>query len=158
LAEHMHGIPQPLRPSAQLIETLARAVHVAHAGGVIHRDLKPANILLDGRPPNDSAGLSATANRKLAAPKITDFGLAKCAGGDRAGSDWGVPTVTGEILGTPNYMPPNRRWPRASRLARPPTSMPWGPSSMSSSPAVLPSWGRRRWLPSCKPSTTTRYP
>src|SRR6202030_1683286 len=39
------GSPSP-NDAAALVETLARAVHHAHAQGVLHRDLKPANILL----------------------------------------------------------------------------------------------------------------
>src|SRR5262249_44599863 len=31
LAHHLDGTPQPVRPAAQLVETLARAVHAAHA-------------------------------------------------------------------------------------------------------------------------------
>ena len=52
LAQHLQGTPQPVRPAAQLVETLARAVYDAHSNGVIHRDLKPSNILvtiIDGR-------------------------------------------------------------------------------------------------------------
>src|SRR5262249_51963412 len=91
---------------------LARAVHAAHANGVIHRDLKPANILLM----NESEGAMAqpgdrspTASRLVSlVPKITDFGLAKCAGGDSDAPDLPGPTVTGEVLGTPIYMAPEQ--------------------------------------------------
>ena len=116
LAQHLQGTPQPVRPAAQLVETLARAVHAAHANGVIHRDLKPANILLEGSgvrgqsaggtssPTPDPSPLTAS----FLTPKITDFGVAKCAGGDGEAPDLRGPTVTGELLGTPNYMAPEQ--------------------------------------------------
>ena len=46
LASHVDGHPWPPVVAASLIETLARAIDVAHCEGVVHRDLKPANILL----------------------------------------------------------------------------------------------------------------
>jgi serine/threonine-protein kinase len=83
------GLPMP-REAAQLVETLARAMHFAHERGIIHRDLKPSNILLtaDGQP------------------KISDFGLAKRTRLDSV-SRAGV-TQTGDVLGTPSYMAPEQ--------------------------------------------------
>jgi serine/threonine protein kinase len=112
LARYLRGAPQPVRPAAQLVDTLARAVHAAHANGVIHRDLKPANILL--RDEHEGATGEGDRDSPLAArlaslvPKITDFGLAKCAGGDGEAPDLPGPTVTGDLVGTPSYMAPEQ--------------------------------------------------
>ena len=116
LAQHLQGTPLPVQPAAQIVETLARAVHAAHASGVIHRDLKPANILLDRSSaggPNDGKMPSQTLDfspRSLSSltPKITDFGVAKCLDGEGKTSFLRGPTVTGELLGTPNYMAPEQ--------------------------------------------------
>jgi serine/threonine protein kinase len=117
LAQHLHGTPQPLRPSAQLIETLARAVHVAHVNGVVHRDLKPANILLVPTHRDSAVGPAHTPNANArtakwkvlnAIPKISDFGVAKCVAGDGEAPGLRGPTVTGELLGTPQYMAPEQ--------------------------------------------------
>jgi len=104
LAQRLNGTPQPVQAAAQLVETLARAVHAAHASGVIHRDLKPANVLLH----NEQAEKSALSNLQSAIPKITDFGLAKCVDNDGVTADLGGATVTGELLGTPSYMSPEQ--------------------------------------------------
>lgn len=116
LAQHLQGTPQLARPAAQLVETLAQAVHAAHANGVIHRDLKPANILL-GR--TEVGSLSTGGDYSLSAdpsplplssltPKITDFGVAKCGSVEDEAPNLRGPTVTGELLGTPNYMAPEQ--------------------------------------------------
>jgi len=77
-------LPPP--EAAELVRRVALAIGYAHVEGVVHRDLKPANVLLD----------------RDGQPRVTDFGLAK-----QVGSGVGH-TVTGQVLGTPSYMPPEQ--------------------------------------------------
>ena len=80
-----HG---PFEPAfaARLLKAVAEAIDYAHQNGVLHRDLKPSNILLD-------------AARE---PRVADFGLAKLLQSDSE------LTLSGAIIGSPHYMPPEQ--------------------------------------------------
>ncbi len=78
--------PLPVKRAATYLKTIAGAIHYAHEQGILHRDLKPSNVLID---PFDQ-------------PKVTDFGLAK-----RLETEIEL-TLSGQLLGSPNYMPPEQ--------------------------------------------------
>jgi serine/threonine protein kinase len=69
--------------SAELIATIAEALHYAHTRGLVHRDIKPANIVID-----DSGRAF-----------VADFGLAL------TDEDFGR---GGGMAGTPSYMSPEQ--------------------------------------------------
>jgi tetratricopeptide (TPR) repeat protein len=73
------------RTTAEIVASVAEALHYIHEQGVIHRDIKPSNILLD------AAGR----------PLLADFGLARRTADSTL-------TVDGQVLGTPAYMPPEQ--------------------------------------------------
>jgi serine/threonine protein kinase len=73
-----------LRLSEQLLDVIA----AAHARGIVHRDLKPDNVFL------------TTAGQL----KVLDFGIAAL----RELSTARAGTLTGSVMGTPAYMPPEQ--------------------------------------------------
>ncbi|MFJ7334367.1 serine/threonine-protein kinase [Streptomyces sp. NPDC101110] len=77
----------PLEPveAARLGREVLAALRAAHDVGIQHRDVKPANVLMrpDGRP------------------VLTDFGIAAIRESTSL-------TMTGSIIGTPDYMAPER--------------------------------------------------
>lgn len=87
LKNRLSAGPLSARVAAELIATLAEAIHYAHEQGVIHRDLKPGNVLFT----------------KSGTPKIADFGLAK-----QLDADSTELTRDQSVLGSARYMAPEQ--------------------------------------------------
>ena len=47
LAKKIKESRRSFQESAELVATIAEALHFAHTSGLVHRDIKPANILID---------------------------------------------------------------------------------------------------------------
>jgi hypothetical protein len=85
LADRLARGPMAPAEAAQLGRGVLDALNAAHEAGVQHRDVKPANVLLadDGRV------------------VLTDFGIATVEGDSAL-------TMTGEVVGSPEYLAPER--------------------------------------------------
>lgn len=94
----IHGLSVPAR--LELFIQVCRGVQHAHAKGILHRDLKPSNILIaeeDAQP----------------VPKVIDFGVAKLIHPDASQPRQ---TLSGQVLGTVEYMSPEQADPRRPDL------------------------------------------
>jgi len=91
LHEVIHGPGLAPAQALEIIGGVCDALAFAHGKGIVHRDIKPANVMV---------GL----DRQV---KVADFGLARLTEPDlpQAGSH----TVTGMVMGTPEYMAPEQR-------------------------------------------------
>ena len=88
-----------IRERIELFLQVCEAVQHAHTKGIIHRDLKPSNVLVhmgsDDRPQ----------------AKVIDFGIAKAM--TQRLTEREIFTMTGEMIGTPEYMSPEQAEPGA---------------------------------------------
>ena len=85
LAGALAGGPLDPARTMDIVAQTASGLDAAHLAGLVHRDIKPGNLLLA------PGGIV----------KITDFGIAHAA-------DSAPMTGTGELVGTPGYLAPER--------------------------------------------------
>jgi predicted Ser/Thr protein kinase len=84
------------KEAASIAEQLGSALHYAHSRSILHRDMKPENVLLT--PEGE--------------PLIIDFSLARDFSKEQR------MTQTGQVMGTPAYMPPEQAQGDLSRIDR----------------------------------------
>ncbi|WP_367323377.1 protein kinase [Streptomyces sp. HUAS ZL42] len=89
LQDRLDTGPLDPREAARVGRDVLAALRAAHAAGVHHRDVKPANILLREGPAGTWTAV------------LTDFGIAGLPGVSRL-------TNTGEMVGSPEFMAPER--------------------------------------------------
>ncbi len=82
----------PLQKALSIFTQICEGLIYSHSQGVIHRDIKPANIIV-----NDFHGEPLV--------KIVDFGIAYDS---ISGANLETITMTGEVVGSPQYMSPEQ--------------------------------------------------
>jgi serine/threonine protein kinase len=89
---------------------LARALLGLHAQGIVHRDFKPDNILI---------------SQDTGEPVLVDFGLAKIDPSQFLTTLESL-TLSGHIIGTPGFLPPEQLEPKSEFGESSPASDVWG--------------------------------
>ncbi len=84
--------PLPSARATGIVAQVASALDAAHACGLVHRDVKPANMLLDGLAEDGSEDHVY----------LSDFGISKTS------QSTTNLTLTGQVLGTLNYLAPEQ--------------------------------------------------
>ncbi|MEK7684439.1 MAG: serine/threonine-protein kinase [Verrucomicrobiota bacterium] len=90
------------RRAAGYLKTVAEAIRYAHERGILHRDLKPSNVLIDAQDQ----------------PRVTDFGLARRFDDSQLSTLNPQLTLTGQVLGSPNYIPPEQALGKRGKVSR----------------------------------------
>ncbi|MHC5040394.1 MAG: protein kinase domain-containing protein, partial [Planctomycetota bacterium] len=100
----------PLSHLLQIFLKVCDAIAFAHSKGVIHRDLKPENVMVG----------------RFGEVLVMDWGLSKVKGREDAAQEALVETIrsekamgktlSGEVMGTPSYMPPEQASGKVERI------------------------------------------
>jgi hypothetical protein len=90
LHQIIHTVGLDPEQALSLAAQVCTALAYAHGKGVVHRDIKPANVMVDTE----------------SHVKVADFGLARLT--DPNAEQWGT-TMTGVVMGTPDYMAPEQK-------------------------------------------------
>ena len=84
----------PLDEALPMLQDLASALDYAHQLGVIHRDIKPSNVIIEP--------ITTSTNNRIQRAILMDFGIARFT------TENTMLTVSGDVLGTADYISPEQ--------------------------------------------------
>jgi len=93
LADRLNRGPLSVAEAARVGRGVLSALRAAHAAGIQHRDVKPGNVLL--------RAVGGAGGPDVGVPVLTDFGIAAVQNSTAL-------TATGALIGSPEYIAPER--------------------------------------------------